>query len=123
MFAPLLIPLIQTGISFLCPRAPFEFTQKINFSCPPKFISAPPSHAILAPGLDVMNCDSYAGVKLLEHGMKIIERVLERGIRAFFGFDEAQFGFMPPKGQASKGPNISRNSGKGRRKRSSPRIL
>ena len=27
---------------------------------------------------DVMNCGSYRGVKLLEHGMKIIERVLER---------------------------------------------
>ena len=27
---------------------------------------------------DVMNCASYRGVKLLEHGMKIIERVLER---------------------------------------------
>ena len=25
---------------------------------------------------DVMNCGSYRGVKLLEHGMKIIERVL-----------------------------------------------
>ena len=24
---------------------------------------------------DVMNCNSYRGVKLLEHGMKIIERV------------------------------------------------
>ena len=31
---------------------------------------------------DVMNCGSYRGVKLLEHGMKIIERVLERRIRA-----------------------------------------
>ena len=29
---------------------------------------------------DVMNCGSYRGVKLLEHGMKIIERVLERRI-------------------------------------------
>ena len=29
---------------------------------------------------DVMNCGSYRGVKLLEHGMKNIERVLERRI-------------------------------------------
>ena len=29
---------------------------------------------------DVMNCGSYRRVKLLEHGMKIIERVLERRI-------------------------------------------
>ena len=26
---------------------------------------------------DVMNCGSYRGVKLLKHGLKIIERVLE----------------------------------------------
>ena len=47
---------------------------------------------------DVMNCGSYRGVKLLEQGMKIIERVLERRIRAIVDFDEAQFGFMPGKG-------------------------
>ena len=29
---------------------------------------------------DVMNSGSYRGVKLLEHGMKIIERVLKRRI-------------------------------------------
>ena len=53
IFALHLVYLIQSGINFSCPRAPLEFTQK-NFSCPPKFISAPPpppSHAILAPGL------------------------------------------------------------------------
>ena len=47
---------------------------------------------------DVMNCGSYRGVKLLENGMKIIERVLERRIRALIDFDDAQFGFMPGKG-------------------------
>ena len=47
---------------------------------------------------DVMKCGSYRGVKLLEHGMKIIERVLERRIRALVDFGEAQFGFMPGKG-------------------------
>ena len=35
---------------------------------------------------------------LLEHRMKIIERVLERRIRALVDFNEAQFGFMPGKG-------------------------
>ena len=47
---------------------------------------------------DVMNCGSYRGVTLLEHGMEIIEGVLERRIRALVDFDEAQFGFMPGKG-------------------------
>ena len=46
-----------------------------------------------------MNCGSYREVKLLEHGLKIIERVLERRIRALVDFDEAQFGFMPGKGK------------------------
>ena len=46
----------------------------------------------------VMNCGSFRGVELLEHGMKIIERVLERRIQALVDFDEAQFGFMPGKG-------------------------
>ena len=44
-----------------------------------------------------MNCGLYREVKLLEHGMKIIERVLERRIRALVDFDQAQFGFMPGK--------------------------
>ena len=38
-----------------------------------------------------MNCGSYRGEKLLEHGMKVIERVLQRRIRALVDIDEAQF--------------------------------
>ena len=30
---------------------------------------------------DVMSCGSYRGVKLLEHAMKIVEKILERRIR------------------------------------------
>ena len=47
---------------------------------------------------DVMNCGSCRGVKLLKHGMKIIERVLERRIRALVDFNKVQFGFVPGKG-------------------------
>ena len=47
---------------------------------------------------DVMSCGSYGGVKLLEPDMKIIERVIERRIRALVDFDKEQFGFMPGKG-------------------------
>ena len=47
---------------------------------------------------DVMNCGSYRGVKLLEHGTKIIEKVLKRRIRALVDFHEAQFAFIPGKG-------------------------
>ena len=47
---------------------------------------------------DVMSCGSYRGVKLLEHAMKIVERVLERRIRTLINLNEMQFGFMPGKG-------------------------
>ena len=47
---------------------------------------------------DVMSCDSYRGIKLLEHAMKIVERVLEKRIRSLVILDEMQFGFMPGKG-------------------------
>ena len=47
---------------------------------------------------DVMSCGSYRGVKLLQHAMKIIERVLERRIRKLVNLNKVQFGFMPGKG-------------------------
>ena len=46
---------------------------------------------------DVMSCGSYSGVKLLEHAMKIVERVLERQIRTLINLNKMQFGFMPGK--------------------------
>ena len=46
---------------------------------------------------DVISCGSYRGVKLLEHAMKIVERVLERRIRRLINLNEMQFGFMPAK--------------------------
>ena len=47
---------------------------------------------------NVMSCGSYREVKLLEHDMKIVERVLERRIRTLVNLNEMQFGFMPGKG-------------------------
>ena len=47
---------------------------------------------------DVMSCISYKEVKLLEHAMKIVARVLERRIRTLVNLNEMQFGFMPGKG-------------------------
>ena len=46
---------------------------------------------------DVRSCNTYRGVKLLEHAMKIVERVLER-IRELVNIDSMQFGFMPESG-------------------------
>ena len=35
---------------------------------------------------------------LLEHGMKIIERILKKRIEALVEVDDSQFGFMPGRG-------------------------
>ena len=47
---------------------------------------------------DIRNCNTYRGVKLLEHTMKIVERVLERRIRELVNTDSMQFGVMPERG-------------------------
>jgi len=47
---------------------------------------------------DQMECGSYRAIKLLEHAMKVIERVFERKIREKVKIDAMQFGFMTGKG-------------------------
>ena len=44
---------------------------------------------------DVLECSSSRGIKLLEHGMKVAERVLERRLRQAVEIDKMQFGFRP----------------------------
>ena len=43
----------------------------------------------------VMDCASYQGVKLLEHGIKVVERLLEKRLKRLVKVDQMQFGFMP----------------------------
>ena len=45
-----------------------------------------------------MQCGSYRGIKLLEHAMKVVERILEHRIRQQIEIDDMQFGFMKGKG-------------------------
>ena len=47
---------------------------------------------------DVTNCGAYRGVKLLEHRMKIVEKVLEKRIRTMVEVDDMQFDFIPGRG-------------------------
>ena len=47
---------------------------------------------------DVMSCRSYRGIKLLEHAIKFVEKVLEKRIQTLVNLDKMQFGFMPGKG-------------------------
>ena len=46
----------------------------------------------------IMNCGMYTGAKLLEHAIKIVEKVLEKRLRKFLMIDDMQFGSMPGKG-------------------------
>ena len=47
---------------------------------------------------DVMDGEAYREVKLLEHAMKIVERLPENRIRGLVALGDMQFSFMPGKG-------------------------
>ena len=42
---------------------------------------------------DPMECGSYREIKLLEHAMKVVERIFEQRIRQQIEIDDMQFGF------------------------------
>ena len=46
----------------------------------------------------IRNCRCYGAVKLLEHGMKVVKRVLEKRLRKIVTVDVMQFGLMPERG-------------------------
>ena len=46
---------------------------------------------------DILECGNYRGITLLEHGLKILERILHKRIRKVVKIDPKQFGFMPGK--------------------------
>jgi len=50
---------------------------------------------------DPMECRSYREIKLLEHAMKMVERIFEHRIRQQIDVDDMQFGFMKGKGTTS----------------------
>ena len=47
---------------------------------------------------DALTCGSYRGIKLLEHAMKVFERVIEGRLRKIVKIDSMQFGFMSGRG-------------------------
>jgi len=53
-----------------------------------------PGHQGVKGKWHLMSCGSYRGVKLLEHAIKIVERVLESQIRMLLYLDNMQFRFM-----------------------------
>ena len=42
----------------------------------------------------IRNCSTFKAVKLLQHGMKVVEKVLEKRLCRIVSVDEMQFGFM-----------------------------
>jgi len=48
--------------------------------------------------VEPMECVSYRGIKLLEHAMKVVEKIFEHRIRQQIDIDDMQFGFMEGKG-------------------------
>ena len=46
---------------------------------------------------DALECGSYRGIKLLDHVMKVFERVIDKKIRSIVKLDDMQFGFTPGK--------------------------
>ena len=46
---------------------------------------------------DPMECGNYRAIKLMEHTMKLCERILDARLRKVISIDEMQFGFMPGK--------------------------
>ena len=46
---------------------------------------------------DILNCENYRGIKLLEHVFKILEKVLEGRLREVVPIHRQQFGFMSGK--------------------------
>jgi len=47
---------------------------------------------------DPTECGSYRGIKLLEHAMKVVQRIFEHRIWQQIEVDDIQFGFMKGKG-------------------------
>ena len=46
---------------------------------------------------DAMECSNYRGIKLMEHALKVFERVIVSKLRKIVNIHEMQFGFMPGK--------------------------
>ena len=47
---------------------------------------------------DALECGSYRGIKLLDHVMKVLDRVIEKRVRSKVSINDMQFGFRPGRG-------------------------
>ena len=44
---------------------------------------------------DPVECGNYSGITLLEHGMKMFQKIVERSLRKLTTVNNMQFGFSP----------------------------
>ena len=49
---------------------------------------------------DSIECSNYRGIKLLEHGLKVLEKMLDKRLRQMITIDRMQLGSSPSKGTA-----------------------
>ncbi|XP_064099437.1 uncharacterized protein LOC135210475 [Macrobrachium nipponense] len=47
---------------------------------------------------DVMDCGNYKGIKLIEYGLKVLERIMDEGLREKVRIKKQQYGFMRGRG-------------------------
>ena len=47
---------------------------------------------------NVLECSNYHTIKLLEHGMKVVERMFDKRLRKMVEIREEQYGFVARKG-------------------------
>jgi len=47
---------------------------------------------------DALECGSYRGIKLLDHVMKVLERVIKKRVRSKVSINDTQFGFRSGRG-------------------------
>ena len=47
---------------------------------------------------DVLDCGSHRGIKLIDHVIKVLERLVEKQVKRKGTLDSMQFGFTPGKG-------------------------
>ena len=47
---------------------------------------------------DALDCGLYRGIKLLDHAMKVFERIIEKRLRSRVELNDMHFGFSPGKG-------------------------
>ena len=69
---------------FQCYECPVEWTESFTV-------------AIYKGKGDPLECGKHRGLRLLEHSMKIFEKVLDRRLRKMVNIADGQFGFMPGK--------------------------